>query len=160
MAILKIASALQTVLNYTKETDVKILLENTVGQDSSIGWKFEHLMEIIERTESDRMGICFDTCHAFAAGYDIRTRLGFEIVLDTLDRLIGLKKLYTIHLNDSKAPFGSVDRHEHIGKGQIGIEAFRFVMENFLHIPKIIETNKEGNMDEKNIRLLKSLIKL
>jgi deoxyribonuclease IV len=138
---------------------VKILLENTAGQGQSIGWKFEQLMEIIDLTESERIGICLDTCHAFAAGYDIRARSGFEVVLENIDKLIGLEKLYAIHLNDSKGAFGSrIDRHDHIGKGLIGIEAFRFIMENFPHIPKIIETNKEGNMDEKNIKFLRSLI--
>jgi deoxyribonuclease-4 len=159
IAIRKIAEGLKLILKYTENMDVKILLENTAGQGSSIGWKFDHLKEIIEQTESERIGICLDTCHAFAAGYDIRTNLGCEITIETIDRLIGINKLYVIHLNDSKTAFSSrVDRHDHIGKGYIGIEAFRFMMENFPHIPKVIETNKEGNMDEKNIGLLRSLV--
>jgi deoxyribonuclease-4 len=158
-AIRKIVSGLKQVLQYTEGMGVKILLENTAGQGSSIGWKFEQLMEIIELTESERVGICLDTCHAFAAGYDIRTRSGSEIVFENIDRLIGLRKLYAIHLNDSKGALGSrVDRHDHIGKGLIGIEAFRFIMETFPQIPKVIETRKEGNMDEKNIKFLRSLI--
>jgi deoxyribonuclease-4 len=158
-AIRKISEGLKWIIEFTKELDVKILLENTAGQGSNIGWKFEHLMEIIELTQSERVGICLDTCHAFAAGYDIRTKLGFEITIETIDKLIGIDKLYAIHLNDSKAELGSrIDRHDHIGQGRIGIEAFRFAIENFSHIPKVIETNKDGNMDEKNLKLLRSLI--
>lgn len=158
-AIFNIADAIQKILDVTKHTKVKILLENTAGQGSSIGWKFNQLSEIIERVESDRVGVCFDTCHAFAAGYDIRTKEGFEYTMNELDKEVGLKKLQAIHLNDSKGKLGSrLDRHDHIGFGNLGIETFRLVLKNFPHIPKVLETSKENNMDEKNLELLRSLI--
>ncbi|MFL5729600.1 MAG: deoxyribonuclease IV [Cytophagaceae bacterium] len=157
-AIKKIVQGLQTVLNHTEGMKTKILLENTAGQGSSIGWKFEHLMEIMDLTDSPRIGMCLDTCHAFAAGYDIRTKTGFDTMIGIIDKLIGLKRLHVIHMNDSKTMLGSrVDRHEHIGKGFIGRELFGYVMKFFPLTPKVLETSKEDNMDKKNLEVLRAL---
>ncbi|MBI2472763.1 MAG: deoxyribonuclease IV [Planctomycetes bacterium] len=154
-----VIKALKTALQETKNSNEKILLENTAGQGSSIGYKFEHLKQILDGVDSARIGVCFDTCHAFAAGYDIRTKTGFETTMEELDRIIGLKNLHTIHLNDSKGELGSnLDRHEHIGKGKLGLEPFRQIMNTFPHIPKIIETPKKDNMDAVNLEVLRGLI--
>ncbi|KGG52025.1 hypothetical protein DI09_221p20 [Mitosporidium daphniae] len=129
-----------------KETSfVKILLENMAGQGNVIGSAFEELAAIIERVvQKDRIGVCLDTCHAFSAGYDIRTPEGWEIVLEKFDRLIGINPfLSALHLNDSKGPLGcKKDRHENIGMGHIGIECFKFIMRDprFDKIPLILET--------------------
>ncbi|HHT9146472.1 MAG: deoxyribonuclease IV, partial [Candidatus Brocadiaceae bacterium] len=140
----KIIKALKTTLHATENSTVKILLENTAGQGTCIGYRFEHLKQIIDGVNSSRIGVCFDTCHAFAAGYDIRTKSGFEATMEELDNTIGLRHLQAIHLNDSKGELGSKrDRHEHIGKGKLGLEPFRQIMNRFTHIPKIIETPKE-----------------
>ncbi|HHT9138374.1 MAG TPA: deoxyribonuclease IV [Candidatus Wunengus sp. YC60] len=157
--IKKIIKALKTTLQETKNSALKILLENTAGQGSSIGYRFEHLKQILDGADSARIGVCFDTCHAFAAGYDIRTKTGFEATMEELDSIIGLKNLYAIHLNDSKGELGSnLDRHEHIGKGRLGLEPFRQIMNTFSHIPKVIETPKKDNMDAVNLEVLRGLI--
>lgn len=152
----KIIKALKTTLHATKNSTVKILLENTAGQGTSIGYRFEHLKQIINGVDSSSIGMCFDTCHAFAAGYDIRTKSGFEGTMEELDNIIGLKNLHAIHMNDSKGELGSnLDRHEHIGKGKLGLEPFRQIMNRFTHIPKVIETPKEDNMDVVNLEILR-----
>jgi len=157
--IKKTVKALTTVINATKNSNVKILLENTAGQGSSIGYRFEHLKQIMDGVESARIGACLDTCHAFAAGYDIRTKTGFETTMEKLDNIVGLKNIHAIHLNDSKGELGSkLDRHEHIGKGKLGLEPFRQIINRFKHIPKVIETPKEDNMDAVNLKVLRKLI--
>jgi deoxyribonuclease-4 len=156
--IKKTIRALKTVIHATKNSKVKILLENTAGQGSSIGYRFEHLRQIMAGVESARIGACFDTCHAFAAGYDIRTKTGLETAMEELDNTIGLGNLHVFHLNDSKAGLGSkLDRHEHIGKGKLGLAPFKHIMKRFKHIPKVIETPKEDNMDAVNLRILRKL---
>jgi deoxyribonuclease-4 len=126
-----------------------------------LGGPFEHLAEIIDRLEGDkRLGVCFDTCHVFSAGYDIRKKSSFEKTLRDFDRTIGLDRLSLFHLNDSKGDLGArVDRHEHIGKGKIGEEVFRIIVRSrrFRKIPKIIETpgGVEGGVeDQRNLDLL------
>jgi deoxyribonuclease-4 len=110
---------------------------------------------------SARIGICFDTCHAFAAGYDIKTKKGFEAVMKELHSTVGFNNLHVIHINDSKGDLGSnLDRHEHIGKGKIGVEPFIHIMNVYQHIPKIIETPKEGNMDTMNLTILRAFTKM
>ena len=157
--IKKIIMALKTTLHATENSTVKILLENTAGQGTCIGYRFEHLKQIIDGVNSSRIGVCFDTCHAFAAGYDIRTKSGFEATMEELDNTIGLSHLQAIHLNDSKGELGSKrDRHEHIGKGKLGLEPFRQIMNRFTHIPKVIETPKEGTMDAANLQALRELL--
>ena len=155
----KITDALNAVFEITSNLEVKVLLENTAGQGSSIGGKFKHLSDIIKQVDSSRIGICFDTCHAFASGYDIRSKDGFEATMDEVDKYIGLHKLYVFHLNDSKGDLGShLDRHEHIGRGKIGLEAFEQIINKFPDIPKVLETPKENDMDKENLKILKSLI--
>jgi len=157
-AMERIADSLKKVVQETYGSQVKILLENTAGQGSHVGYKFEHIRNIMDLTGSDRIGTCFDTCHAFAAGYNIATEEGFHKTWQDFDHIIGLSKLHAIHLNDSKGDLASrLDRHEHIGKGKIGTLAFKLMMKKFQHIPKVIETDEENNMDEVNIKLLREL---
>jgi deoxyribonuclease-4 len=142
----------------------KVTLEITAGQGSNLGYRFEQIGAIIDATkESDRLRVCFDTEHAFAAGYDFRTKDGYERTFSEFDEAIGLDRLAAFHLNDSKKEFHSrVDRHEHIGKGFIGIEAFRFLMNDkrFWGLPMCLETPKGPDLkeDRENLTLLRSLI--
>lgn len=143
---------------------VKIALEITAGQGSSLGYRFEQIRDIMDATkESDRVRVCFDTEHAFAAGYDLRTREGYERTFSEFNDIIGLKFLAAFHLNDSKKEFHSrVDRHEHIGKGHIGVEAFRLLMNDrrFWGLPMSLETPKGPDLKEdmENLTLLRSLV--
>ncbi len=139
---------------------VTLVLENTAGQGSNLGWKFEHLAYIIDRIEDkSRVGVCIDTCHMFTAGYDIRTRDAYDVSMAEFENVVGFDYLRGMHLNDSKPDLGShVDRHESIGKGKIGLEAFRFIMNDprMDDIPLILETIDETIWAEE-IRLLYSL---
>lgn len=142
----------------------KLLLETNAGQGHCIGDNFEQLKTLLSISDPDLVaGICLDTCHIFAAGYDIRTVDGLKRALDECDTLLGIKSIKAIHMNDSKKDLGSrVDRHAHIGKGCIGTEPFKFLMtsKKFRDVPKIIETPKEEGMDAKNLALLRSFCKL
>jgi deoxyribonuclease-4 len=143
---------------------VVTLLETAAGQGSCVGCTFEELGRIIDLVDDKRrLGICFDTCHVFAAGYDIRTRDGYERTIDEIERFVGIENVGAFHLNDSKKPLGSrVDRHQHIGKGEIGLDAFRLLLNDarFTRIPKVLETPKtiETVSDRKNMRILRKLI--
>lgn len=143
----------------------RITLEITAGQGSNLGYRFEQIGSMIDATkESDRLRVCFDTEHAFAAGYDIRTRDGYERTFGEFDEAIGIELLAAFHLNDSKKELNSrVDRHEHIGKGFIGIEAFRMLMNDrrFWGLPMCLETPKGPDLkeDRDNLQLLRSLIR-
>ena len=134
------------------------VVENTAGQGSAVGSRFEDLAGIIRRTAApDRMGVCLDTCHLFAGGYDIRTREGWESVMEEFDRTVGMKYLKGMHLNDAKSAHASrVDRHNSLGKGNIGMEAFRFILEDPRTdgIPLILET-PEPEIWPEEIRILK-----
>jgi len=159
-AIANIADGLKAVIDATKNSKVMILLENTAGQGKSVGGPFENLLEIKKLVPGKRIGYCFDTCHAFAAGYDIRTANGAAETFKKFDDILGLENLKVFHLNDSKGDLGThLDRHEHIGKGKIGLEPFRYIMNNFSDVPKVIETPKEDDWDEVNLKTLRSLIK-
>jgi len=142
---------------------VKLLAENTAGQGSCLGSRFEELAAILDEIRtSDRIGICLDTCHAFAAGYDIRTAEGYTRMMSEFDRLIGIGRIMAFHMNDSKKGLGCrVDRHFHIGKGLIGLDAFRCIVndQRFEKIPKILETPKGTGFrqDMSNLRVLESL---
>jgi deoxyribonuclease-4 len=141
----------------------KIALEITAGQGSCIGHRFEHLAHIIANVrEPERLRVCLDTAHLFAAGYDIGSESGVKRIFHEFDRVIGRNRLVAIHLNDSKAGLGSrIDRHEHIGKGRIGLDAFRFIMRNprFSKIPKVLETPKGKDLreDVMNLKTLRAL---
>ena len=154
-----IADSINEVLERTKE--VILVLENTAGQGSNVGYRFEHLAEIIDMVkDKSRIGVCLDTCHMFAAGYDIRTEKSYEKTMKEFDEVVGFKYLKGMHLNDAKSQLGSrVDRHHSIGKGNIGLDAFRFIMndERLNNIPLILETIDPSIWAEE-IKLLYSLI--
>ncbi len=141
-----------------KKGKTKLLLETTAGQGSNVGYKFEHLNYIIKKVKHKiPIGICLDTCHIFAAGYDIRTKKDFDKTFDEFDKKIGLKYLKCFHVNDSKADFKSKkDQHQSLGKGKIGIDAFKFLMreKHFQNIVKILETPNDA-LWKKEIALLK-----
>ncbi len=159
-ALKLISGALARILDRCPAPDFRILLETTAGQGTAVGYRFEHLAHILEQCpERDRLGVCLDTCHVFAAGYDIRTREGYESVMEEFDRLVGLEKLLVIHANDSKRELGSrVDRHEHIGRGRIGKDPFGFLLsdERLRNLPFIIETPKGAGLrrDRRNLGTL------
>jgi deoxyribonuclease-4 len=159
----KIIDSIDEVFRRIPDVRTKIALETTAGQGSCIGHRFEHLAFIIANVrEPQRIRVCLDTAHLFAAGYDIGSEDSTRKTLREFDRVIGLDRLVAIHLNDSKTPRGSrVDRHEHIGKGHIGLEAFRFFMRDrrFRKIPKVLETPKEKDLRE-DVMNLKTLRKL
>lgn len=128
--------------------DVRVLVENTAGQGTCLGSRFEELAEILDRLAQYKLAICFDTCHAFAAGYDLTSAAGYAAVLAEFDRLIGVEKLALFHVNDSKKPLGSrVDRHNHVGRGLIGPDGFEALMQDprFADVAKIIETPPGDN---------------
>ena len=143
---------------------VMVLLETTAGQGTGIGASFEELAYVLAHSQfSKRLGVCLDTCHVFAAGYDIRTRAGYEKTFAAFDKTIGIERLKFFHINDSKKELGSrLDRHEHIGKGEIGLEGFRLLLNDprFVNHPMVLETPKEKDLKEdiKNLKLLKSLM--
>ncbi|MCZ6776362.1 MAG: deoxyribonuclease IV [Ignavibacteria bacterium] len=161
----RIAESINIAHGKTKNFRVFTTLETTAGQGSTLGYRFEQLRQIIDLVEGkERMAVCLDTCHLFAAGYNIRTEHGWKETMKQFDELIGLQHVLAIHMNDSKREFGSrVDRHEHIGKGQIGKTGFQTVMNDprFHHIPKILETPKGEDMHEdvENMRLLRLMAK-
>ncbi len=148
----RIASSLNVVFS-ERGDGVTILLENTAGQGKSVGHRFEHIRDIMAKvSHRERLGVCFDTCHAFAAGYDISTRGGYSSTFEDFDRIIGLNKIKLFHLNDSKKACGSrVDRHEHIGLGEIGPEAFRLIFHDkrFMELDAIMETPVDCTRDER-----------
>ena len=158
-----IAESLNIAHDKTKNYKVKSMIEMTAGQGTAIGYVFEHIKKIIEGVEDKkRITVCIDTAHIFAAGYDIVNN--YENVVKEFDEIIGLDLLKCFHMNDSKKELGSkVDRHEHIGKGFIGLKGFKNIMNDkrFVHIPKILETpkSKEQLEDVENLNVLKSLIK-
>jgi len=164
--IAAVVRALDEVHRQTLGIKTKCLLETTAGQGSCIGCRFEQLADIIERVQdSDRLGVCVDTCHIFAAGYPISTEKEYRATIRELDKTVGLKLVRAIHLNDSMRPLGSrVDRHAHIGRGMIGKEGFRLLLNDrrFRKVPMYLETpkgeEKGKNLDAINLRTLRRLI--
>lgn len=159
----RIVESLLQMANLFDFGSLRLLLEATAGQGSAVGWKFEHLSYIIQRVESQLpIGVCIDTCHIFAAGYDIRTPEAWNHTLEEFDRVVGLKHLYAFHLNDSQKGLASrVDRHSPLGKGEIGLEAFRFLVNDSRtrHLPMYLETPDGPELWEKEIALLKGMSK-
>lgn len=161
--IKRIAESIDWLVEHTRDFGVYITLETTAGQGSNLGYKFEQIAEMIAISKyPERCRVCFDTAHAFAAGYDISTPDGYNQTWSEFDRIIGRNMLAVIHLNDSQKGLGSrVDRHEHIGKGEIGLDAFRMIMNDprLIGIPKILETPKgdSDEMDEANLNILRKL---
>lgn len=141
----RIASSMNEAIKTVE--GVNLTIENTAGQGSNLGWRFEQIAAIIERIEDkSRVGVCIDTCHMFTAGYDIRTREAYDATWEEFDRIIGFNYLKGMHINDSKPDLGShVDRHDSLGKGKIGLDAFRFLMNDprMDDIPLILETIDE-----------------
>ena len=143
-----IAESMNRAIEATKDSDVKLVIENTAGQGSNLGYRFEHLAHLIDKVEEkSRVGVCLDTCHTFTAGYDLRTKEAYDATMDEFDRLVGSQYLMGMHLNDSKPPLGSrVDRHHSLGMGEIGWDAFRFIMNDprMDDIPLVLETIDES----------------
>jgi deoxyribonuclease-4 len=142
---------------------VILLMENTAGQGTEIGYNFDQIKRIIENVhDHQRMGVCLDTAHSFEAGYDLSNKDGLERTLETFDQTIGLKRLRLLHLNDSKTPLGSrKDRHWHIGEGYIGLEGFRNLINHPLlrHLPGIMETPRKDTVEDlKNMEVIRSLV--
>lgn len=166
LGIRLIAEALDEIIGQAPAGETRILLETTAGQGNCIGHRFEHLRDILAASEScGRLGVCLDTCHVFAAGYDLRSQEGYLETMEEFDRVIGLDSLYAVHVNDSKKPFASrVDRHEHIGQGYLGLDAFKFLVQDsrLREVPLILETPKGTDesgqdWDLRNADLLRKL---
>jgi deoxyribonuclease-4 len=156
-----IAESMNRAIEATKDSNVKLVIENTAGQGSNLGYKFEHLGHIIDKIEDkSRVGVCLDTCHTFTAGYDLRTREAYDETMGAFDRIVGSKYLMGMHINDSKPKLGSrVDRHDSLGKGEIGWDAFKFIMNDSRmdDIPLVLETIDESIWAEE-IKALYALI--
>lgn len=159
----RIARALDLVMERTRGYRVMVLLENTAGGGATIGRSFEELAALLDAVkEPERLGVCLDTCHLFAAGYDVRSRDGYESAMQTCARLIGIRRVRAFHLNDAKAACGSgLDRHEKIGRGKMGVAAFRLLMNDrrFARVPMALETPKdpEPKADRDALALLRRL---
>ncbi|CAA6814980.1 MAG: Endonuclease IV (EC [uncultured Sulfurovum sp.] len=143
-----ISESLNIAIEATKDSDVKLVIENTAGQGSNLGYKFEHLAHIIDKVEDkSRVGVCIDTCHMFTAGYDIRTREAYDKTWQSFDSIVGSQYLMGMHINDSKPKLGSrVDRHHSLGEGEIGWDAFSYIMNDSRmdDIPLVLETIDES----------------
>jgi deoxyribonuclease-4 len=164
--IRQIVRALDEIHERTQNLRSRCLLETTAGQGTALGWRFEQLAAILDGVaEPGRLGVCFDTCHVFAAGYPLGTKDDYDATMKSFDRLIGLKRIAAFHLNDSRRELGSrVDRHEHIGQGRMTVEPFRFLLNDrrFAKIPMYLETPKTGEdgtqSDAANLATLRGLI--
>lgn len=163
--IARVAEALNYVHTALPHHRVRVLLETTAGQGSSLGYRFEQLAAILEQVDTaQRVGICLDTCHLFAAGYDIRSAERYRETMRALAACLGVGRVKAIHLNDSRQALGShVDRHAHIGEGQLGLAAFRWFLNDlrFRHVPMILETPKGEDLvtaDRRNLARLRRLL--
>ncbi|HTG82648.1 MAG TPA: deoxyribonuclease IV [Geobacteraceae bacterium] len=162
--IRRICEAFEELFPAVPEFTGKVLLETTAGQGSNVGYRFEHLRAIMDGTSfPDRFAVCYDTCHTFAAGYDITTPEAYKRTFSEFDRVLGLERLQAFHMNDSKKGLNCrVDRHEHIGQGSMGLEPFRLLVNDarLAKVPKILETPKGDNdeMDAVNLKMLRDLV--
>lgn len=162
--IARIVRALDAIHARTPGYKVRILLENTAGQGTVLGARFEELREIMQGVqEHGRLGVCFDTCHAFAAGYDLRTQESYQAMMHELDRTVGVRHVLAFHLNDAAGKLGGHrDRHAHIGQGQLGLDAFRWLLNDprWQGRPMVLETDKSPDMHEdvENLARLRNLI--
>ncbi len=160
----RVVEAFDLLFSEVPQFEGRVLIETTAGQGSNLGRTFEELSAIIAGSRfPEKFGVCFDTCHTFAAGYDTATEDGYCDTMEQFDRIIGLERLLCFHFNDSKKGLGSrVDRHEHIGQGALGLNPFRFILNDprFATVPKILETPKGDNdeMDGVNLALLRGLV--
>jgi deoxyribonuclease-4 len=164
MGLRRVAQSLRSAIRSTADCRTMLLIENTAGQGTTLGHRLEHLEELLSLTAApERLGVCLDTCHLLAAGYDFRDRAGYEALRTEVERRIGLGTVRWFHVNDCKSPLGShVDRHAHIGKGTIGSAPFRFFLTDpvFRSVSMVLETPKEGEADRKNLALLRRLSRL
>ncbi|MBN1523140.1 MAG: deoxyribonuclease IV [Spirochaetales bacterium] len=164
LAIRAAAGIIDEAIEMSKNTNTTLLLETTASPQKSIGGTFEDLKAVMDTcTQKTRLAVCLDTCHVFQAGWDIRSEDGCHAMFAEFDRILGLPLLQCIHLNDAKAPFGrGLDRHEHIGEGEIGLKAFSFIMRDarFRNVPKCIETpkSKDDTNDLLNLSILIALL--
>jgi deoxyribonuclease-4 len=164
--ISRVVQALGEIYGNRPEIRARCLLEVTAGQGTALGWRFEHLAEMLSRAKSPEMlGVCVDTCHVFAAGYPLSPRKDYLKTMREFDQIIGLRQIQAFHLNDSKRELGSrVDRHAHIGEGLLGLEPFRLLLNDsrFENTPMYFETPKgtrDGeDLDAMNLRTLRSLV--
>ena len=160
----RVAASMREALKKTSGCRTRLLIENTAGQGTNLGHRLEHLQELLEIVgEPERTGVCIDTCHLLAAGYDYRTEEGYTAVRAELSERIGLARIGWFHINDSKTPVGSrVDRHEHIGHGHVGAAPFRFFLTDpaFRRVPMILETRKEDDWDKRNLACLRRLSRM
>lgn len=168
-----VAESIRETLEPRRRGRTLVLLEHTAGQGTSLGWRFEHLARILDHLDGHlRVGVCLDTCHLFAAGYDLASERGYKQTFDRFRRIVGLDRLRVLHVNDSKKPLGSRrDRHEHIGRGELGVDAFRRLVNDrrFRRLPMLLETPKtEGRaaksiavdpLDEMNLKTLRGLLR-
>jgi deoxyribonuclease IV len=163
--LIRVVAAINQVIDATSSSKCKIVIENTAGQGSCVGCKFEHLAYLWNQvSDQNRLGFCIDTCHLFAAGYDIRTERTYINTFQWLLDHVPLSSILAFHLNDSRKELGSrVDRHEHIGKGQIGRIAFRCLLNDarFRSVPKVLETPKGKDLAEDvvNLKCLRRMVK-
>jgi deoxyribonuclease IV len=159
-AVGMLTESVRYALDHAPAEGSTLLLETTAGQGKCLGHRFAHLAAVLDALDAgDRLGVCLDTCHVFAAGYDLRDLAGYQATMAEFDRLIGLDRIRLIHANDSKKELGSrVDRHEHIGRGKIGEEGFRLLLNDprLAGVPVVLETPKEGEMDPVNLAQLRS----
>ncbi len=159
--IARIAAAMQRIFDRTPGIRTRLLFETTTGAGTLLGARADELARILAAVDAPgRTGICLDTCHLFAAGYELRDEAGYETTIRAFDAAVGLGTVYALHLNDSRAPRGSRrDRHAHIGEGEIGDAGFRFIMTDprLRPVPKILETPKEGDADRRNLARLRRL---
>lgn len=164
-AVKQIVAGLDEVFAATRRSSVRVALENTAGQGSCLGHRIEHLALVFDGVKKpERLGICLDTAHFFAAGYDIRSRKGWEAAITEVESLIGCEQILAFHLNDSKTDLGSrVDRHAHIGQGKIGKAGFRHIVKDarFALHPGCLETPKSDDLHEdvQNLHTLRALVK-
>jgi deoxyribonuclease IV len=160
----RVIEAFDLLFSEVPQFEGRVLIETTAGQGSNLGRTFEELAAIVSGSRfPEKFGACFDTCHTFAAGYDTATEEGYRDTMEQFDRIIGLDRLQCFHFNDSRKGLGSrVDRHEHIGQGALGLNPFRFILNDsrFATVPKILETPKGDNdeMDAVNLALLRGLV--
>lgn len=158
-ALQRLADSVKYALDNTPADSAMLLLETTAGQGSCLGYRFEQVQQVLDAVNApERLNVCMDTCHLFAAGYDLRTPETYATTMQEFDERIGLARVKMIHANDSKKELGSrVDRHEHVGQGHLGAEAFRLLLADTRldHAPLLLETPKEGDMDPINLAALR-----
>jgi len=159
----RLSDSIAKVIGKTAKSSVRVLIETTAGQGTGLGYRFEHLRTVMDNVnQPERLGVCLDTCHIFAAGYNLRTQYAYRKTMRKFGEIVGVNNLFCIHANDAKKLFGSrVDRHAHIGEGEIGADAFRFLVNDrrFRNTPILLETPEAEAMHPVNLRKLRGMIR-